>query len=223
MDKKETYTKIKNKLLLFSNKFLSYCKMHILPKLTIKANKLVLYFSENKETIFKISLPAVIIFLGFYSCSGINPKADTEVQNIFQISDDIRLYYSTKADYWGLNTDFVLDNKIIDSKFIRNKKIVIGTNTQLLIGKGSNATPLMPRDNYFDVVIKDLNQKQCALFLEANISEQNQVKLVSIAVENTNNHSLFLWGKDKFGLPIQKGMGKEVCSGEKNTVIWTIR
>ena len=223
MDKKETYTIIKENLLLIKNKFLSYCMTNLKPKICTETKKIYIYFSDNKEVIFKALLPAVIIFLGFYSCSGINKKADIEVQNIFKISDDIRLYFSKKADYWGLDTDFVLKKRIIDRKFIRNNKIVIGANNQLLVGKGYNATTLMPRDNSFDIILRDVNKAQCALFLEADISEQNQVKLISILVENNNKSSLFLWGKDKYSLPIKKGIGKDVCTGDKNTIIWTIR
>ncbi|MBR5599089.1 MAG: hypothetical protein IKW39_03515, partial [Alphaproteobacteria bacterium] len=167
-------------------------------------------------------LPLFVILWGLYSCSGINKNVDLDVENIFRISDDIRSFYSDKADYWGLSTDFVTDNKIIENKFIRNKKIVIGANKELFVGRGSNAEKIMPGTKVFDVVLKKLNKKQCVSFLEATISPSNQVKLLSISVENTDKTKVFEWGNDKINLPITKGIGEEFCT-DSNTIIWTIK
>ncbi len=191
-------------------------------KLCIKLfNDFAFYLKSNFELVLKIIIPLFIILLGYVACSHNQRKISLNIDNIFNIAKDIRLSYSDKPDYWGLSTDSVVKNGVINSKFISQNKIFLDKNKEIFVGFGINSNPVLPQQKSFDIVLKNLNKAECISYLEANISQQNQVNLSKISVINSNQYT-FNWGDKTYALPIKKYIGKDVCSEENNAIIWSI-
>lgn len=181
----------------------------------------VYHIRSNMEIVLKIIIPLFIILFGYFACSYNQRKINLNIDNIFNIANDIRLSYSDKPDYWGLSTDFVIKNKLIDSKFINKNRIYLDKDKEIFVGYGINSSPVLPLQKSFDIVLKNLNKAECISYLEVNITQQNQVNLSKISVINSNQY-IFNWGDKTYSLPVEKYTGKDVCSDENNAIIWSI-
>ena len=177
----------------------------------------------NKEDLIKIVIPVTIICIGFFSCSFLQRNIKRNINDIFIISDDIRAYFSNKPDYWGLSTNYVVKNTIVDKKFIYNDKIILTDGKELLIGKGINGDVVLPREMSFDIILKKLNKSQCISYLENKLNDANQMKLESLSVVNSTISKVFTWGDKTNSLPVKPYTGKDICSDENNTLIWSVR
>ena len=223
MDKKEIYNNFRKNVFLCWDRFLS-CYYDKTKNIDFNVlNKVSLYCGENKENIFKALLPIMVILMGVYSCNGNERRIAKDVENIFAMTDDIRLYFSDKADYWGLNTDYIIKNNVINDSFVKDGKIVLGIDKNVLVGRGSAGEIILPRSNNFDVVLKNIDKVDCEAYLKANISDENQMKLLSISIENEVNKYTFEWGNNQYPLPVDKSSADNVCANSPNTIIWTVR
>jgi len=211
-----------NDFILRIKNYLIKLKKQITPYVLLVAEK-VKSINIDKDFIIKIGLPCLIVGLGFYSCSFLQRNIKKNINDIFLISDDIRAHFSNKPDYWGLSTSYITKNSIIDKRFIVKDKILLDDGKEILIGKGINGDVVFLRDLSFDIVLKNLNKSQCISYLEAKLSNANQVKLESISVINTNSSTVFTWGDKINSLPVKNYTGKDVCLDENNTIIWSIR
>ena len=177
---------------------------------------------ENKEMIFKLSFPLLLVLAVFYSCSSSQHRVTQNISDIFKISDDVRFHYADQPDYWGLSTQKILQDKFISEKYIRNGEIYLPGGEEILIGNGANADVVMPKMSSFDVILPHLNQAQCISYAEGKISDEDIVKLQRISIVNSGGTYSFEWG-GTYKLPITKYASKDVCSHSDNTLIWTIQ
>lgn len=177
----------------------------------------------RRENIIKLLIPLLLIFLGFYSCSSLQRRVSQNVSDIFLISDDIRSRYAGKPDYWGLSTEKVIHEGFVSAKFIRNGKLLLSDEEEILIGTGKDADIVMPRVTTFDVILPHLNKAQCIAYAENKISMENQVKLQRISILNATGTYPFEWGGEKYSLPLKKYASKDICDNADNVIIWTIR
>ncbi|MBR5154651.1 MAG: hypothetical protein IKW58_02890 [Alphaproteobacteria bacterium] len=181
------------------------------------------FIINNRENLTKVSIPLVIIALGFYACTGSQKRIKRNIDDIFRISDEIRLHYAQKADYWGLNSSYVIDSKILAPKYIKNDNIVLADGKILFIGKGNDGKAILPRANEFDMALNDLNNPECIAYLETALTETNLMKLVNVEVINSKGSFKFGWGDKTYSLPIKKHTVKTVCDDKNNAIIWTVR
>ncbi len=179
------------------------------------------YLKSNYELVVKIFIPLFIILIGYFSCTYNQRKINLNIINIFSIANDVRLSYSDKPDYWGLSTEYIIKNKIINSKFLVDNKILLNPAKEIFIGSGINASPLLPQQKSFDIVLKGLNKAECISYIEANITADNQVNLSNISLINTKEYT-FSWGDKTYPLPISKYIGKDICNDVNNTIIWSM-
>lgn len=219
MSKEDFYIKLKNIFTKFKCKNLPF----ILDIVKINYNKLSLLAQNNKELIIKTSVPILIIALGIYACGSGKRTAEKTVSELFLISDEIRLKYSDKPDYWRLSTDYAIKEELISSSYIKNGKIILHNDKELFVGYGKDASIVLPRSLSFDLIIKNLNKTECILFLESKIDENNLVKLENITLSNSNNDYVFSWGDKEYPLPITSYIGKKICNNENNTIFWTVK
>lgn len=218
MSKEDFYIKLKNIFTKFKCENLPF----ILDIIKINYNKLSLLVQNNKELIIKTSIPILIIALGLYACGNGKRVAEKTVSELFLISDEIRLKYSNRPDYWRLSTDYVIKEELISSSYIKDGKITLHNNKELLIGSGKDASIVLPRSLSFDLIIKNLNKTDCILFLESKINEDNLVKLENITLSNSNNDYVFSWGDKEYSLPVTSYIGKKLCN-DSNTIFWTVK
>ena len=183
---------------------------------------LLSFLSKNKNLAIKILIPLLIFLLGYYSCSHSQRIVHKDIQDIFVISDEIRAFYSDKPDYWGLNTDFVIKNKVVSSDFIRRNNLLSSNGTALQIGKGDSAETIMPSTDTFDVILKNLTKAQCISYTEAKLSAEQLLKIENISIVNSKGSFTFEWG-GKYKLPISDYATKDICQDKSNTIIWTLR
>ena len=183
---------------------------------------LLFSLSRYKNSVIKVLVPLLIFFFGYYSCSHNQRVIHKDIQDFFTISDDIRSFYSDKPDYWGLDTDFVIKNKIISSDFIGHNRLLSGNGTAFLIGKGVDAETVMPTDHNFDIILKNLTKAQCISYAESNLTEEQLLKLEKINIINEKGSFTFEWGGER-KLPIVNYVTKDICQEKSNTIIWTLR
>lgn len=196
-------------------------------KESLRSNCYLLYdkvknSSLDKEKVLKYSIPAIVLLFGIYSCTSSRKVVTRNIDKVFEISNEIRAHFIGKPDYWGLNTDYILKNNVLSSKFISDNKIVLNNGISLLIGNGKNADTVMPLSQSFDIVINGLNKAQCIAYVEANINKDNLVFLDKITISNSINSSSYEWGGKNL-LPVKKYSAKEFCIDKNNTVIWSIK
>lgn len=190
--------------------------------MNIQIDNLKNFVSANKNKITKIAIPIVIVGIGLYSIGGSKKIVHKNIDEIFQISTEIREYYVGKPDYWKLSTAEVIDNGMISAKFINNNHIVLTGGNEVFIGKGVNASPVMPLSQSYDIVIKNLNKADCMFFVEYNLDENKLVTLQSITINNINGDSVYEWGGIN-SLPAKKYSSKAYCIDSENTIVWTIK
>lgn len=177
---------------------------------------------DNKEFIIKAFFPLFLIGIGFYACNSSHNLIKKNIANIFEISDEIRANYSNKPDYWGLSTQALIKEGYISSKFIKNDKIILNSGDEIFIGSGIDASPVMPMQTTFDIVLPKLNKAQCIAYVEAPLTEDKQVKLLSISIFNKKGAYTFEWGNSLYSLPVKKYASKDICDNSDNTIIWSI-
>ncbi len=180
------------------------------------------FFSAQKSSIIKFLVPFLIIACGYYACSYSQKTIFSDVQDIFKLSDDIRSFYADKPDYWGLNTESVIKNKIVSSAFIRKEKLTLSHGTEVQIGSGEQAEVVMPSSQNFDVILKGLTKAQCISYAESLLTGEQLLKLEKISIINQFGSYSFEWGGER-KLPIEKYASKDVCSDGTNTLIWTFK
>jgi len=180
------------------------------------------YFLEHKQTLFKLSIPAVIIAVGLYSCSAEKKKIRLNMEDIFTISEEIRGAYVGYPDYWGLSNSNIIKQNILSSRFVKNGKIILSGGEEVFIGRGAEALPLMPRETSFDIVMRGLTKAQCITYTEYPLSEEHLIMIERISIVNASGQTDFDWS-GLHTLPIKTYESKDFCADKNNTVFWSIK
>ena len=198
-------------------------KINILKYISfIKAKFSTIEVCVNRNQINKVVTVIFIVLAGVSLCTFSKVGTNKSISDVFTITDSIRQHYIGKPTYAGLSTDYVISEKIVDNRFIRDGKVIIGKNINVLIGKGKNASPLMFFDNSFDIIAKDISKVDCISLVEANIQEENIVKLQKITVINAKGEFSFQWNDGQYSLPVKKYSAKDICNNGENVVIWSV-
>lgn len=178
--------------------------------------------SYNKATVIKLAVPLFIAVMGVYLISNSKGIVHKNIEEIFQISDEIRGYYVNKPDYWKLSTAEVIRNGMISSKFIINEKIMLSGKKEIFVGSGINADPVMPLTQSYDIVIKNLGKSECISFVEYALDENRLASLLQIGIYNDTGDTLYEWGGANT-LPVEKNSSIKYCTPSGNTVVWSMK
>lgn len=178
--------------------------------------------AQNKTLAIKIVIPFIIIILGFFSCSYSQWVIYRNIQSIFSISDAIRDHFIDKPGYWGLNTEYVLKEKIVPDTLVQDKSIILQNDKKILIGSGINADTVMPMAQNFDIIMPELNRAQCMAYAESVLTEAQKLAIISISIVNSKGSYVFEWG-GTHRLPIDKYETKQICQDKDNTIIWSLK
>ena len=176
----------------------------------------------NKIKIIKISIPLLLVCIGVFAITSSKRIINRDINEIFQISDEIRGHYVGKYDYWMLSTNMIIKEKMISNNFITDNKIILSSGKEVFVGEGVDTTPVMPMHQSYDIVIKNLNKAECINFVEYSLSEDKLVSLQKISIYNKNGAIIYEWGGDN-SLPVKKYSSKDYCADTENNVIWSMK
>lgn len=162
-----------------------------------------------------IILTVGIIFSGFYIMSKIHNKTNEVISELGDISTNIRNKFKNSPGYWGLDTDFVMENHLakIDEGILKN---ILGK--KVLVGSGFQASKLMPGSKTFDVVYRNLDKKECIAIAGYSFTEEQKASLIAIIIRENGEETEFTWGGEN-RLPISNHTAKRFCK-ENNDILW---
>lgn len=182
----------------------------------------MLFFQAYQRTIIKFSIPFLIIIILLYSCLSARRVVNHNLTTIFELANNIRLYYSNKPDYWGLSTNVLINNDVIPSQYVEHNVIRLENGVRILFGEGYSAEPVSPRALTFDIIMPNLNKAQCLSYAEALLSGQQLLVLDKLTIYNDLGTFPFTWGGEN-SLPIKKYSSKNYCMKGSNTIIWSLK
>lgn len=180
------------------------------------------FLSQNKVFLIKISIPLLIIVLGYGSCVYSKHVIYQNVRTVFRISESIRQYYADKPSYWGLNTEYVIKQNIVPKNLIKNNQLRLKNGIIILVGGGVDGGTVMPMAQSFDIVLPHLNKAQCMSYAEVNLLDEESLALISLNIINSSGTHTFEWG-GKNSLPVRKYATKQLCQDKENTLIWSLK
>ena len=175
-------------------------------------------FIKNLKNGYKFIIATLILIipLSLFCCSeeSIEPTAN----QLIELTNKIRQKFSSKPDFWKLNTQWVIDNQILSEDMVDNDNIINELGKNILIGFGAQGQMLMPGAKSFDVVYEDLNHNECVALSSYHFSEQQILGLLSLTIINETQETRLIWGENGKLLP-SKDKAQTIC-GKKNILIW---
>lgn len=171
-----------------------------------------------------IGAAAGVILLGWGLSVFIFSQEDSGVREaaaeIEELAANIRRYYQNRPDYWGLNTQIVLDKNIYPNRMLKNSSLNGYFGNSVLVGNGINGEVLMPGSRNFDIIYKGLNKKQCVGLASFKFDQKFWLGVTGVSVvNNKGGQQLFGWNDEKNQLPVKKEQAETVCESD-NTIIW---
>jgi len=167
-------------------------------------------------TVFFILL---LIASGFWIFGGNIKGSEEAAKEIVELSQNIRKHYQNRPDFWGLNTQMVLDKKIYPNKMLQNEKLTGFFGNPVQIGNGASAEVLMPGARNFDIIYTELNKAQCKELLTFEFGSDFWLGVRGISVISDGNEHSFSWNSKENTLPISKRKAALVCK-ENSNIIW---
>lgn len=148
-----------------------------------------------------------------------SPKESRESADVvMNLADNIRKEYRAKPNYWGLDTQKAINDRIIPQEMVRHNQIMTRQGQGIKIGRGSNGEAVMPGSMGFDIAYDNVNKKSCLQLLAYELTEQQKLGLRSITIEN-NQTIEFSWGGEN-KLPISPKDTPNICE-MINIIIWS--
>jgi len=181
--------------------------------------KLNINYKKHKKLIFSVlgGLSFVVILLAIFGSDSNSHLI--MAQELKDLTHNIRQNYQNRPDYWGLNTQVVLDKNIAPSYMQKNNQITSRLGNLILIGNGKTAQSIMPTVKTFDVIYTDIDQKRCVELASGDYDQQFWIGISGLSIVTENKQYDFLWSEGKYKLPIAKHIAKEICS-KNNVFIW---
>ena len=180
----------------------------------------IVTFFKNMKNGYKIIgglLIALVIILSLTYCQKTDVKYSA--QQLLQLSELIRSKFNTKPDFWKLNTQWLIDNKILPDEMLDDNNIINDLGKEIIVGSGMDGQVLMPGDKSFDIVYKNLNFDECVNLSSYPFSDKQILGLLGLKIINGKEEFLIEWNGEK-SLPLAKEDAEKMCTN-KNILIWT--
>jgi hypothetical protein len=143
------------------------------------------------------------------------PVAVTDFKpEIHDLTAAIRVHFQKNIDYQGLDTAYVIEQKLSPKEMIRIGKLFSKSNSEILIGRDMKGNPVAAFEKTFAVTYLNLSKAKCLSLLTSDFSADSG--LVSIAVSNDKLYELTYGGE--LSLPVSQDKALEYCKA-KNTVM----
>ena len=148
-----------------------------------------------------------------------NAKIIQAHRQIVSLAEQIRSYYRSKPDAWGLNTASAIKNNLVGKEMINGRILQNALGKEVLLGADSLGNTVMPGNKNAVIVYKNLNKKECEELAALPFDEKMQLSLNSITIVNEQEH-IFIWGGEN-PLPLSKDKANKICKNA-NDILWDI-
>ena len=165
------------------------------------------------------TLVLCFVFLLFSSPDNESEEAMTEISDLTNAIHD---KFQKKPDYWGLNSEYVINNSLFDEKKIKDNKLVSVLGNEILVGSDNSGAVAMPGTQSFNIVYKNISRKDCVILSSYNLDYAEKIGLLSITIINSKGEKAFSWGGNE-ALPISVSTAKDNCFSSENTIVWTFK
>ena len=157
----------------------------------------------------------VSVFIFSQEDSGVTAAA-TELS---QLADNIRRQYQNRPDYWGLNTQAVIDKKIAPLAMLKSGTLIGYMGNTVTVGYGADGSLLMPGARNFDIAYHGLSTKQCSELAGYKFPQNFWLGVSGISIISRQQETLFTWDDETNQLPISKDKARTLCTAD-STIIW---
>lgn len=153
-----------------------------------------------------------LVFLLFWSFKPVNvADFNSEIHNLTLA---VRSHFQKNIDYRGLDTAYVIEQKLSPKEMVRIGKLFGKSNSEILIGRDMKGNTVAAFEKTFAVTYLNLNKAKCLSLLTTDFNADSG--LVSIAVSNNKLYELTYGGE--LSLPVSKEDAQSYCKA-KNTVM----
>ncbi len=172
---------------------------------------------------FYILLAIMTAAIGFIVLQYVSPnqRAEEAALQVEEIARQIRQNHAQRIDYWGLNTQSVIDNNMLTNLSYDDGKLINALGKPVKIGSGENGDTVMPGERSFDVVYSGLSAGECVYLAAYHFEKPEELGLLKVTVISKDKRQSFTWGEEEFKLPVSRPEAKKICRNGSN-VLWTI-
>lgn len=176
------------------------------------------YLLIKNQLLFWIMLLSIMIIILVFAGVVLYPAKDQKIvlSEVQEISENIRRHYAQKPDYWGLNTQTVVEKSLADQKQIRRGKIFSRIGREIIVGQDLNGSVVMPGQHFFVISIPNLSRDRCVEILSMPLDPSANLGLTNIVVASKDQTTELTWGKN---LPISVEEASKICQSA-NTIGW---
>lgn len=140
---------------------------------------------------------------------------------VLSVAESLHRQYIGKPDYWGLNTDLVINNKALSKDLYKVKgKLVNALGKPVLIGSGADGDTIMPGEKSFDIVYTGLSLRECVALATHGYEQSKTLGLLQITIVSGDIRQSFGWGEANT-LPISRPEAKKFCKNN-SLIVWTM-
>lgn len=144
-------------------------------------------------------------------------RAAAASEQVWAIAGNIRNYYRSRPDAWGLTTETAVSEGMIPAEMLTDNRPLNALGKEILIGSDIDGGMVMPGSRSFAIIYKNLNESECREIATMAMSEKEQLGLTSMAIVN-NQETRFVWGGEN-PLPISATNAKKNCR-KNNLIAW---
>jgi len=180
-------------------------------------------FALRKKTlaVIVVLVLTAIGLLMFACCGQSGANVKNMEQQIIALAQNIRKYYSVKADFWGLCTAEVLQQKLYPSDMIsENDRLVGAMGKNVVVGMNEEGAVVMPSIRQFVIAVAGLNSDECLALADSKFDEKFWLGVTAVAIKNSVSAQKFEWGNSNFALPLSKKTAKTLCSDKDNVIVY---
>lgn len=168
-----------------------------------------------------IAVMAAVIVLIVWQYVSPNKKIEQAALQVAEIARQIRQNYTSRVDYWGLNTQTVVTNNILTNLSYDGDKLVNALGKPVQIGSGENGDTVMPGERSFDIVYSGLSTGECIALAAYRFERSEELGLLQITIVSKDGRQSFSWGEEEHKLPVSRPEAKKICrNGSK--ILWTM-
>ncbi len=187
--------------------------------------KFLKFVSTAKSKLFLLSAVCAF-FVALFTCfvilftGSVEGSAET-AKELVLLNNKIREHYKMRPDFWGLNTQEVINNRLYSATISSADGKLSGTwGKEIIIGSDESGSSVMPTQKTFAVAYKGLSKERCVALASSEFEENFWFGIEKILIFSAEQKQFFHWGSDIFGLPVNKKDVEKVCKNENIVVFF---
>lgn len=155
-------------------------------------------FVKTYPTPLAAGLTVLLIIAGvWHAASRPNQRVIAAMDNLAQLTENIRRNYKNRPDYWGLSTENVIQKQIAPAGMLRNGRLTSPVAEEISVGGDENGSMVMPGMRSFYIAFKNLSKKDCVDTAVYPLSEKIKLGLLSVTIKNGDEETVFPMGRRK--------------------------